>query len=84
MNDKHERLCELVAVCVKNKLTPQKNIFCDFILGACASLYGYERRTARSYVDVLLSAWRFDRWESYIQKNELLKEGDLAEWMKMT
>jgi hypothetical protein len=81
MNDKQERITTLVAVCVKNKVTPQKTAFADFIIRACASLYAFEKRTSRAYVDVLIQSWRFDRWKSYVMQNVNLSMEEQQAWM---
>lgn len=73
---------QLVAVCVKKNCTPKKTGFCDLILRLCATYYGYERRTAKKYVDILIQSFNFDRWKTLVQQNTFLKEEEKNEWTK--
>jgi len=78
---KEERIRQLVAVCVKKSLTPKKTAFCDFILQVTAAYYGFSKRTAKQYVDILIRAYRFDRWKSLVDNNILLKEEEKNRWI---
>jgi hypothetical protein len=83
LSEKDQRLNQLIALCVRNNLTPNKTPFCDFIIRACASIYGYEKRTAKSYVDILISAYRFNRWQNYVQFNPHLTDGEKQAWINL-
>jgi hypothetical protein len=72
----------LIAVCVKANITPLKPAFADFIIKKCSSKFGYDRYRAKSFIDSLLSAWRDDKWKSYVKNNPYLTEQEKTEWMK--
>lgn len=78
--EKDENLLKLVALCVKNHKTPAGNAFADVIINICTGKFGYNKRTARTYVESLLSSWRLDKWRSRIQNNPYLTEEDSL-WM---
>ena len=78
---KEQRIRQLVAVCVKKNLTPKQTAFCDFILRVTASYYGFTKRTAKQYVDILIRAYRFDVWKSLVQNNIHLEEEEKTKWI---
>lgn len=78
---KEQRIRQLVAVCVKKSLTPKKTAFCNFILQVTASYYGFSKRTAKQYVDILIRAFRFDRWKSLVENNVHLEKEEKKQWM---
>lgn len=78
---KEQRIRQLVAVCVKKGLTPKKTMFCNFILQVTASYYGFSKRTAKQYVDILIRAYHFDHWKSLVENNIHLKEEEKTEWI---
>jgi hypothetical protein len=72
----------LVAVCVKNGVTPFDVRFAGFIQKACAAKFGYDRQKAKSFIDALISAWRFDRWRSFVEESPYLTSGEKMVWME--
>ena len=78
--EKDERLTQLVALCIKNHKTPASNAFADFVIMVCAG-FGVNRRTARSYIDSLISVWRLDKWKSRVKENPYMTEEAISEWI---
>jgi len=75
-------LSVLVALCVKNNKTPDKVGFADFVVKACASMYGMDRKATKHPISVLISAWYFDRWKSWIKQNPSLKKEEIGQWIE--
>ena len=82
MHEKHLRISQLVAVCVKKQKNPSKVGFADFIHQLCAAYYGVDKRTRREYVDTLIQSWRFEKWKTLVQSNTYLSMEEKNEWMK--
>lgn len=72
----------LVGVCVKNNVTPLKTAFADFIMRACAAKFGYDRSRAKSFIDTLISAWKHDKWISFVKDNPYLQPHEKEAWIK--
>jgi hypothetical protein len=82
MSDKHLRLSQLVAVCVKKQKTPSKVGFADFIHQLCASYYGVDKRTRREYLDTLIQSWNFEKWRTLVQSNGYLSKEEKEAWTR--
>lgn len=80
---KQFKIAQLVAICVKKGMTPKKNGFCDFILNITASYWGFEKRTAKKYVDILIRSFQGDKWQYIVKDNLFLKEEEREEWMNI-
>ena len=72
----------LIAVCVKNNITPTRTGFADFILRACAGKFGMDKAKGKSFIDALISAWKFDRWKNHIKDNPYLTPEEKEGWFK--
>jgi len=79
--DREERIHQLIALCVKNNLTPLKNAFAGFLQNVCISRFGIEKRTARNYIDSLIAGWRLDRWKQMLQENPYLTMEEKTTWI---
>lgn len=79
---KQFRVAQLIAVCVKRNITPKNNNgFCDYILRVAATYYACEKRVGRNYVNVLIQAFKFDKWKSLVIHNEFLNEEEKKQWI---
>lgn len=79
---REERMLQLVALCVHHDKNPSKTTaFADFIIQACASAFGSSRRTAKTYLDTLISSWRANKWRNYVQDNLYLKPEERGRWL---
>lgn len=78
---KEQRLKQLVAVCVKKGLNPKKTMFCNFILQVTAVYYQFSKRTAKQYVDILIRAYHFDKWNSLVTNNPYLEKEEQNKWI---
>lgn len=81
-NERFSRLHEIVAVAIKNQITPQKIGFADFVIRFAESKYGVSKSTAKSYVITLVDAWRHDRWITMVRDNPNLTPEEKREWMR--
>lgn len=72
----------LIAVCVKNNVTPNNVKFAGLIIKACASKFGYDKYKAKSFIDTLISAWRSDKWKNYIKESPYLTKEEKERWLK--
>jgi hypothetical protein len=79
--ERMNRIDYLIAVCVKNNITPNHNAFADLIIRTSESRFGVRRDTSKSYVDTLINAWRDDKWKYRVQNNPYLTEQEKKEWM---
>jgi hypothetical protein len=80
-SQKEQRVHQIVALCVKKGKHPYKTAFCDFVIRACAALYNYDKRTAKTYVNILIGAWYFDKWRTLVQNNLRLTEEERQQWI---
>jgi len=82
LEEREKRIGLLIALSVKNSLTPDSVAFCDFILKASAAKFAVTRQTAKGYVDTLLSCWRWGRWKEQIKTNNNLTQEEKDRWIK--
>jgi len=79
---KKNRIDQIVALCIKNNIPPSKNTFPGFVEKICASRFGLDKRTARSYSNTLHSAWQGDRWKFLVKENPYLTYEEIEKWIK--
>jgi len=82
MTEKQFHISQLVATCIKKGYNPTKIGFSDFVYRLCATYFGYEKRTTKNYIDVLIQSFRFDKWKSLVASNGFLSEDEKQQWMK--
>lgn len=80
--ERKTRLDVLVALLVKNNLSPNKITFCDFILRASATNFGVRKETAKGYIDTLISCWNWDKLKEWVQENPHLTLNEKERWFK--
>lgn len=81
IQDRLDRLRQLVATCIKNGKFPDKVGFADHVIGYSASMFGLSPRTAKSYLKTLIQAWNYDHWIAYVKNNDYLNEKERQEWI---
>lgn len=79
---REDRTERLVAACVKSNITPNNNRFATFVRQLTANYFSVTQATGKSYTDVLIQAWRFDKWGSLVKINPHLSLEEKQEWMK--
>jgi len=79
---KEDRVNVLVAICVKNNRTPNDTGFADLVIRACSKYFHYGKRTARTYIDILISTWRFDKWKDWVKNNPMLTPEEKERWLQ--
>ena len=77
-----DRIEQLLAIMVKNNITPLKNTFTDIIIRVSASRFGVSRKTAKGYSQVLIDSWRMDKWERMVKENGYLRREEKENWFK--
>jgi len=77
-----DRIEQLLAIMVKNNITPLKNTFTDIIIRVSASRFGASRKTAKGYSQVLIDSWRMDKWKRMVKENGYLKREEKENWFK--
>jgi hypothetical protein len=85
MNEKLSRadiINYLIAICVKNNITPKDVRFAGLIRKVCASKFGYDKYKAKSFMEVLISAWRFNKWKNYVENSHYLTEEEKRKWVQ--
>jgi hypothetical protein len=85
MNEKLSRadiITYLVAICIKNNVTPNDSRFAGLIRKACAAKFGYDKYKATSFIDALISAWRFNKWKDYVEDSPYLTKEEKERWLK--
>lgn len=80
--DKLDRIDQVIALCVKNNMTPDKNPFAGFVIKICSIRFGLDESTARSYIRTIISAWRGDRWKYNIKQNAYLTKEETEKWIQ--
>jgi hypothetical protein len=79
---KQDRIAQIIAVCVKNKVDPySRNNFADIVFAACAQLFGIEKKACKPYLDVVITTWRTNRWKRYVETNPYLSKEVVEAWM---
>ena len=72
----------LVAVCVKNNVTPEKAAFAGLIREACADKFVMDKYKAKSYVSTLISSWRLSRWRTWVRDSPYLTFEEKERWLE--
>jgi hypothetical protein len=72
----------LVAICIKNNVTPDNVRFAGLIRKACASKFGYDKYKAKSFIDALISAWSFNKWKNYVEDSPYLTTEEKEWWLQ--
>lgn len=78
---KEDRVQKLIALCVKNKMSPQKNAFAGFIHKVASGTFMVTKATAKSYIHTLIEAWRLDKWKSLVSSNQYLLREEKQKWI---
>lgn len=76
-----DRISQLVALCVKNDLTPRKNAFAGKIRDWSSMRFGCSERTAKDYATTINNAWTGDRWKNFVAESEYLTEEEKQAWI---
>lgn len=72
----------LVAISVKNNITPAKVGFADYIIKACAAKFSMDKYKAKSYINTLISTWRFNKWKRHVEESPYLTEAEKERWFR--
>ena len=78
---KEDRVQQLIAICVKNDKTPKKVGFADFIYGVSAVRFLLSHKTVKEYIQVLVDAWRQDKWKHLVKSNDYLSREEKETWL---
>jgi hypothetical protein len=78
---RQDRIHKLIALCVKNNLTPDKPGWGDRVRWLCLSQFGLAKRAARDLAATVYGAWRGDHWKCMVQQNEYLTEDQKQKWL---
>lgn len=81
--NKLDRIDQVIALCVKNGMTPEKNTFASFVIKTCCIRFGLDESTARSYLRTIITAWRGDRWKYNVKGNGYLSPEETKKWIQM-
>ena len=76
-----DRLRQIIAECVKRKLTPKKIGFANHIQSIVAD-FGLTPETVKGYIWNIMQSWNRNYWASYIKNNDYLTEEEIKEWIK--
>ena len=74
---KLDRLRFIVAECIKRGRTPRHVGFADLVIQIANGQFGLSRQVAKDYVRILINAWNYNKWLSYIKHNDYLTLDDL-------
>ena len=74
---KLDRLRFIVAECIKRGKTPNHTGFADLVIQIANGQFGLSYGVARDYVRILVNAWNYNKWISYIKHNDYLTLNDL-------
>jgi hypothetical protein len=80
--ERRDRIAQIVALCVKNNITPNNAAFADFVIRVSEARFGVRRETSKSYIAAILSAWRYDKWKTILQENVYLQEAEKQKWIQ--
>ena len=78
---RRDRIYRLIALCVKNGVTPSKTSFADFILTTASALFTVSHKTSRGYIDTLIQIWNYDKWKTFVKNNDYLTKEEKEKWM---
>lgn len=79
---RQDRIRKLVALCIKNNITPEKITFGNFVRRVCLSTFGLEKQAAKSMALTVYGAWTGDHWKIMVQDNPYLTEEQSQKWIK--
>jgi hypothetical protein len=83
MSNLHQdRVDQLIALCIRNNLTPANSAFVEYIRKACATRFGLEKNKAKPFVEILVSAWRGDKWKYHVHQSSYLTKEEIDQWIK--
>ena len=83
VQERLDRLRQIVASCVKNGMYPDKAGFHFFVSGLISSSYGLTPRTVKNYIKTLIDAWKFNRWDSYLSNNGYVSHDEVEAWRQV-
>jgi hypothetical protein len=76
-----DRRAYLVALAVKNDVTPAKNTFVAFARKTYTR-FPVSKRTLKEEIDIVVSAWYRDRWISIIEASPYFNREETDEWKR--
>lgn len=79
--EREDRIDQLVTLCIKKNITPNKNTFAGFIQIASISRFAVSKHTATDYANTLVKAWNSDRWKRLARKGFYLSLEEKTEWI---
>ena len=80
--ERQDRIEQLLAIMVKNEITPRRIAFTDIVIRVSAMKFAVFLETAKEYAQVLIDAWRADKWESMVKENGYLTSEEKEKWFR--
>ncbi len=79
--ERSDNIARLLAMCAKTRKTPSSIGFADFIINFCYKVFDCKKRTSREYMDVLISSWHTDRWQSRVDESPYLSDEEKIDYL---
>lgn len=64
----------LARVCKANNITPSDTNFMALVVKVCCTKFGISPRASKEYAQTLVVAYRTDKWKTYLDEEEAVKE----------
>jgi len=75
-----DRLKQIIAYAVKNNIKGTDTKFASCVIQVCAS-FGIHKKTGREYLETLITAYKFNKWKSYLIHNKYIEKEDVENWI---
>jgi hypothetical protein len=78
----YDRRQYVIALAVKNDVTPAKNTFVAFAKKIYNTKFPVSKRILKQEIDIIVSAWYCDRWNSIIEDSPYFNREETDQWKK--
>jgi len=82
IQERIDRLRRLVAVLIREGITPQHSLYGTRVLQIACGEFGVREQTAREYTRTLAYAWQRYRWTNWIKHNPYLTKEEKEEYIR--
>lgn len=77
-----DRLNYVVALAIKNRVTPDANSFVQFARNIYISKFKASKQVMKADIDMLVSAWRSDHWRLLVDGSPYFNREETEEWKR--